>query len=127
MSSAAATPRRVAHAVAHATPRTVVLRVRVLVTENAGHWFARGLDVDFAAQGKSWLEVQKAFETGFVATLKEHIKAYGTLEYFLRPSPPHVFDMWRKATQRQSNEALLPLKLVKDYDLAEIEYFEVAT
>jgi hypothetical protein len=105
----------------------IVLTLHVVVTEDDGRWFARSLEIDYAAQGSSWLEVRKAFEDGFVATIAAHIEKYGNLHHFLRPAPDHVFETYHKAEQPIRNElSSLAVRRVREFQQADIEYFELA-
>ena len=61
--------------------------LKVLMCEDAGFWFAQGLDVDYAAYGKTIDEAKQNFEDGMVATIHEHLKMYGSLVHFLKPAP----------------------------------------
>lgn len=104
-----------------------VLDLKVMVTREDGFWFAQGLQIDYAAQGRSWLEVRKAFEDGFTATIDLHLKKYGHLEHLLsRSAPKQAWDEFADAKlQRQYSQVSLHLHEVKDLDMANIEYFEV--
>lgn len=66
------------------------LRVFILKDESGG-WFAQGMDIDYAAQGKTLKEVKSRFEAGLTATIHEHLQAYGGLSQFLRPAPPEAW------------------------------------
>jgi hypothetical protein len=102
----------------------IQLRTRVVLIEDTdGRWFARGLDIDYAAQGRSELEVQKAFEIGFVATVRDHMATYGHLDYFQRPAPDHVLEMYASALSESEDGVFLPLNAQPDTTrLARIEY-----
>src|SRR5687767_2426909 len=74
-----------------------VLDLRVMVTEEEGCWFAQGLELDYAAQGSSWMEVRKAFEDGLTATIDAHLKKFGHLDYFNVRAPDEVWEEFRTA------------------------------
>ena len=99
----------------------IKLRTRVVVTNSEGRWFARGLDIDYAAQGRSYYEVQKAFEVGFVATVQDHFETYGDLRYFDKPAPEHIFDRYKSAIHASGSGVLLPLN-EQEERVARIEY-----
>jgi hypothetical protein len=67
----------------HKKIHVFVWNLHVLITQNDGHWFAQGAQVDYAAQGTSLEDVKKNFENGFAETIHEHLKVYGTPKYFL--------------------------------------------
>ena len=62
-------------------------RLRVLVVEQDGHWFAQGVQVDYAADGDSLEDVKRRFETGLCATMGAHIREFGTIEGVLKYAP----------------------------------------
>ena len=46
-------------------------------------WFAHGLEVDYAAQGSSFEDVQRNFDIGLTLTIDSYLKIYGSLERLL--------------------------------------------
>jgi hypothetical protein len=66
--------------------------LRVIIVEDEGAWFAQGLEIDYAAQGSSLPNVKKHFEDGLAATVKEHLRIYGTIKNLLKPAPDHVWE-----------------------------------
>jgi len=66
--------------------------LRVIVTNNDGSWFAQGLEIDYAAEGKSLKDVQNRFAEGLSATIHENLRRFGSLENLIRPAPR---DVWR--------------------------------
>jgi hypothetical protein len=68
------------------------LRVMVLQDED-GSWFARGLEVDFAEQGTSVKDVQDRFERSLSSTINAHLKRHGHIRNLLRIAPP---DVWKE-------------------------------
>lgn len=101
-----------------------VLDLRVMVTQDDGLWFAQGLQVDYAAQGRSWMEVRKAFEDGLTASIDAHLRKYGHLKHFDQPAPQHVWQEFKNAKQRAYSRITLHLHAV-DFKRAEIEFIEV--
>jgi len=67
--------------------------IRVVVTQDEDSWFAQGLEIDYAAQGKTLKDVRKQFEEGLSATVHEHLRVFGTINKLLRVAPP---DVWRE-------------------------------
>ena len=67
--------------------------LRVMLLEDSSGWFAQGLEIDYAASGATIDEVKKKFETGFSATLREHLKMFGSIERFLSPANG---DAWKE-------------------------------
>jgi hypothetical protein len=65
--------------------------LRVVIVENEGTWFAQGLEIDYAVQGRSLAAVKKAFEDGLAATIHENLRMHGNIEALLKPAPPEVW------------------------------------
>jgi hypothetical protein len=68
-----------------------VKALKVVILNDDDHWFAQGLDLDYASQGDSVDDAKKNFENGLAATIHQHLKAYGNLSKFLKPAPPEVW------------------------------------
>ncbi|MEA1053427.1 hypothetical protein U5801_27015 [Lamprobacter modestohalophilus] len=66
--------------------------LRVLVTERDGDWFAQGVDLDYAACGRSLDEVKRNFERGLAGTINLHLKRFNCLERLLKITPFHVLE-----------------------------------
>jgi len=58
--------------------------LRVMIVEEEGHWFAQGLEIDYAADGLSLDDVKRRFEQGLASTVSEHVKIYGSIQHLLR-------------------------------------------
>lgn len=106
----------------------ITLKTRVVITKDVrGRWFARGLDIDYAAQGKSLLEVEKAFESGFVDTVHAHVEEYGHLDHFVKPAPEHVIDGYMEIAEAlEADDVIVALKGLEKYNAAEFIYYEAA-
>ena len=61
--------------------------LRVIIVKREDHWFAQGLDIDYAAEGRDIDDVRRAFEYGLAATIAEHIKEFRTIDNLLCPAP----------------------------------------
>lgn len=66
--------------------------LRVLVKETNSHWFAQGIEVDYAAAGDSLEDVKDRFEKGLTATIHLHLERYGTIEKLLRFAPKEALE-----------------------------------
>lgn len=69
------------------------LRV-VLLSDAPGVWYAQGLEIDYIAQGQTLEGAKKAFESGLVSTINEHLKLYGNIRGLLQVAPP---EKWAEA------------------------------
>lgn len=65
--------------------------LRVVIVPDGDFWFAQGLEIDYAAQGKSVKDAKRKFTTGLSATIEEHLCIYGNIEKLLRVSPTEVW------------------------------------
>jgi len=61
--------------------------LKVVMCEDDGFWFAQGLEIDYAAYGKTVKDAKYYFEEGLVATINEHLNMFGNLDNFLKPAP----------------------------------------
>lgn len=68
-----------------------VENLRVVIVRDGDYWFAQGLEIDYAAQGKNVADVKRRFQDGMCATIHEHLRMYGNIEQFLRPAPREVW------------------------------------
>jgi hypothetical protein len=66
--------------------------LRVLVTKDEETWFAQGIQIDHAAQGKDIQEVKMNFELSLWLTIHENLKQYGTAEKILHSAPDSIYD-----------------------------------
>lgn len=72
--------------------------LRVLITNDDGSWFAKALEIDYAAEGSSFEEVTKRFENGLQATISEHLKVFGNIENLLQIAPKEIWiDLMKSA------------------------------
>lgn len=65
--------------------------LRVVIVKDDKHFFAQGLEIDYAEQGDSVEDVKKNFENGLRATIDQHLKINGTIKKLLRVAPPEVW------------------------------------
>lgn len=65
--------------------------LRVVIVPDGDFWFAQGLEIDYAAQGKSEEAAKHNFEYGLEATIEEHLKIHGTIGEFLKVAPPEIW------------------------------------
>jgi hypothetical protein len=65
--------------------------LRVLITEDEGAWLAQGLEIDYFAEGESMETAQAAFQSGLLATIREHLKIHGHIKNLLTVAPEEVW------------------------------------
>jgi hypothetical protein len=69
-----------------------IRNLRVLLTEEEpGIWVAQGLEIDYAAQGRSAAEVKQRFQDGLRATITEQLKHHRSIKPLLVPASDEVF------------------------------------
>ena len=67
--------------------------LRVVIIEDEDHWFAQGLEIDYAASGLDMDDVKDRFQQGLAATIHEHLRMYGTVEPLLKVAPQEAWDL----------------------------------
>jgi hypothetical protein len=67
--------------------------LRVMLCNDGGYWVAQGLEIDYAATGKTQKDAKKNFEDGLAATIDQHLQIYENIEKILIPAPVEV---WRE-------------------------------
>lgn len=87
-------------------------RLRVLICEEDGEWFAQGVELDYAASGGSLDEVQRRFQKGLAATVHLHLSRFQSIERLLKYPPK---DVW----QRLKPSAAYALDMLTVHDMAE--------
>lgn len=70
--------------------------LRVIMCKDNGLWFAQGLEIDYAANGKSLAEVKRNFEHGLAATIRLHLQSFDSIDKLLVPAPA---DTWKELTE----------------------------
>lgn len=106
------------------------LRV-MIVQEDKGCWFARGLEIDFAEQGTSLEDVKFRFEKSLADTIKEHLTVRGSIRDLLHVAPPDVWnEFWDGVTGQRLSlscvtaHSLLPRKEQAKTDGKHLPFFD---
>ncbi len=68
-------------------------KINVLLIEEDDCWYAHGLEVDYTAQGSSFDDAKRNFETGFLSTIHANIQKHGSIAPLLVPAPP---ELWKE-------------------------------
>ncbi|HEV7242727.1 MAG TPA: hypothetical protein VGQ36_26095 [Thermoanaerobaculia bacterium] len=77
-----------------------IRNLRVLITEESPNvWVAEGLEIDYAAQGRSVAEVKQRFQDGLRATINEHLRQYRSIENLLVRARDDVFMEFQDAIE----------------------------
>lgn len=128
-------------AIAHAAHKDgeqhaiAVMNLHVLIVPDGKHWFAQGLEIDYAVQGTSVADVKKQFETGFRATIHQNLKIFGHIGNMLRVAPNDVWQEYlttpkaQKVYSHASMHKVLPDLSATHADMLQfeqIEYTEVS-
>ena len=72
--------------------------LRVVILEENEFWYAQGIEIDYLAQGDSLEDVQKSFEIGLGATIRENLKKHESIWPMLRWAPADVLEHILPAT-----------------------------
>ncbi|MFN3325379.1 MAG: hypothetical protein ACK5AZ_17940 [Bryobacteraceae bacterium] len=65
--------------------------IRVFLVPDGSAWFAQGLEIDYAAYGRTREEARQAFESGLAATVEQHLRVHGNISGLLQVSPPEIW------------------------------------
>ena len=87
----------------------------VWVYPSDGQWVAHGIEVDYAASGRTIEDAQRAFLEGFSITLCEHLRRFHTVDKLLsRKAPAAIRRAWEREVERQTvSEFSRPLDVRK--------------
>jgi len=103
--------------------------LRVMITNDDGSWFAQGLEIDYAAEGPSLAIVKKNFEQGLLATINNHLQAYGFINHLIHPAPQSVWIELVNAAKMKKvySQVSVHGKIQGKFPFQQIEYFEQTT
>lgn len=79
-----------------------ILNLHVLIVPDGKFWFAQGLEVDYAVQGENIEDVKQQFQTGFKATIHEHLKMFGNIDKMLKVAPSEVWHEYLTTPKAQN-------------------------
>ncbi len=71
--------------------------LRVLITKEDGCWLAQGLEIDYAVDGDSLVDVKRRFEDGLTMTIVSNLRVYDSIKPLLQVAPQDVWDKWNDA------------------------------
>ncbi len=99
--------------------------LRVIICPDESGWFAQGLEIDYAAGGKTIPQVKENFEKGLKGTIGLHIQMYGNIEKFLTPAPPQIWkEFYWSGKQYRFTQVSLHDDLSKTLQVKAIEFLE---
>lgn len=78
----------------------LIQSLRVVIVQDGEQWFAQGLELDYAAAGVSQEDVKSRFEDGLAATIREHLKVYGSVRKMLNVAPQAAWNLWLTEGQK---------------------------
>lgn len=112
-----------------------VLNLHVLIVQDGKHWFAQGLEIDYAAQGDSVDEAKLHFQKGFKSSLYHNLRIFGNIDKFLRVAPNEVWQEYFSTPKAQklyshvSMHEVIPQVHLTDlpqFQYEQIEYAQAA-
>lgn len=71
--------------------------LRVLLVQDDGGWTAQGLEVDYAASGRTLEEAKDHFAKGLTATIVLYLQRFDSVEKLLRVAPDEVWKQFHEA------------------------------
>ena len=77
-----------------------IWNLSVLIVPDDKFWFAQGLEINYGAQGDTVAEAQENFQTGLLATIKQHLRIHGNIEKLLKFAPSEIL---KEAAQHKSS------------------------
>lgn len=66
--------------------------LHVLIVNDGEHFYAQGVEVDYAAGGDSLEDVQSRFQHGLRATINANIERFGDVSRLLKPTPGEIIE-----------------------------------
>lgn len=64
----------------------------ILVQDEDGLWFARGVELNYFSSGETEAEVKANFHIGLEETLRLHIEDFGNISALIEPEPRAVLE-----------------------------------
>lgn len=102
--------------------------MRVIIVEDGEQWFAQSLDIDYAASGSTLESVKANFEKGLSATIKAHLKSFGSIERIMKaPNISDWMSLIKDATSRQYDFSMGECHILEDelqLPFGQIQYIE---
>ena len=65
--------------------------LHVMLLPDDGHWFAQGLEIDYAACGETIEQARENFAHGLAFTVCEHLMMHGNLDKVLNVAPKEAW------------------------------------
>lgn len=90
----------------------VLSALRVMVENDGDTWFARGIEIDYAAAGTSLADVRERFVRGLQRTIEENLKRYKSIHRILRWAPEDVVVAFQECERKYE------LTHVSEFDLS---------
>lgn len=101
----------------------LLLRLKVMITEEEGYWFAQCLEIDYATDGESMEDVTARFEGGLRKAIDVHLREFGNLDNLLQPAPSQVLMEFNQKFTRLYSQASLHFA---EAGTGTIDYYEAA-
>jgi hypothetical protein len=74
-----------------------VKSLHVMLIPDGKHWFAQGMEIDYAACASTIEAVKANFSNGLAKTIAEHLAMYGDIEKVLKVAPQEAWAEYFKA------------------------------
>src|SRR5690242_12514148 len=88
--------------------------IKVILFKEDGMWIAQGLEIDYAAYGKSKQKAKSNFEAGLQGTIDLHIKIHQNIKHLLKIAPAEIWEaLCNKGTEYRYSQMTLHNDLLK--------------
>jgi hypothetical protein len=98
--------------------------LRVLICKDGNTWFAQGLEIDYAASGKTIAKAKTNFEVGLKGTIGLHVNVHGGIENFLKPAPASVWKQLWSDKHYEYSQVSIHEDVLEKLGFGAINYFE---
>lgn len=93
-----------------------VKALHVMLLEDGGGWFAQGLEIDYAASGRTQDEAKNNFGHGLALTLCEHLRMYGHIKKALVVAPQEAWQEYFEApAEKIAKQSLDLVAFLKEF------------
>jgi hypothetical protein len=98
--------------------------LRVIISKDGTGWFAQGLEIDYAASGKTIASTKKNFQEGLKKTIDLHLQVHGGIDKLLKSAPQDVWEELWKGRHYKHTQVSVHDDIARQLGFDEIKYFE---
>src|ERR1700735_2146418 len=90
--NASAQDTHAVHLEAREHAAVAIWNLSVLIVPDEDFWFARGLEINYGAQGDTIEDAQDNFQQGLLATIEQHLRMHGHIKKLLKFAPSEILE-----------------------------------